>query len=415
MQTRHHARLALLLLTALNFLNYIDRSVLFAVQPLVQAEFHRSDADFGFLTTAFFLCYMFAAPIVGVLADRYPRKLIIITGAIVWSAATLLTAVTHDFHTLLFRHAIVGIGEATFVTIAPAFLADLFGEERRGRIMGLFFMAIPAGTALGYVLGGQLGPQYGWRTPFYVAAIPGLLLALGMLFIPEPKRGSCDRLHESVERGTLRGLLRNPAFWTATLGMAAMTFALGGLSVWMPTFLSRMRGYSLARANQIFGGMTACNGIAATLTGGWLGDRLLRRTAGAYYLVSAASMALAIPAMILALYSKSSLMLPGIFVAEFLLLLNTGPLNAAVVNSVGAHIRATTIAVNIFTIHLLGDALSPTVIGAISDRRSLEWGFAPAVVAIVLSSVILFYGMRFAPKLGSGANPGDAISGATAG
>ena len=135
---------------------------------------------------------MFAAPFVGVLADRYPRKLIITTGAIVWSAATLLTAVTHDFHTLLFRHALVGIGEATFVTIAPAFLADLFGEERRGRIMGLFFMAIPAGTALGYVIGGQLGPQYGWRAPFYVAAIPGLLLALGMLFIPEPKRGSCD-------------------------------------------------------------------------------------------------------------------------------------------------------------------------------------------------------------------------------
>src|SRR5256885_7295544 len=289
MQTRHQARLALLLLTALNFLNYIDRSVLFAVQPLVQAEFHRSDADFGFLTTAFFLCYMFAAPFVGVLADRYPRKLIITTGAIVWSAATLLTAVTHDFHTLLFRHALVGIGEATFVTIAPAFLADLFGEERRGRIMGLFFMAIPAGTALGYVLGGQLGPQYGWRTPFYVAAIPGLLLALGMLFIPEPKRGSCDRLHETVERGTLRGLLRNPAFWTATLGMAAMTFALGGLSVWMPTFLSRVRGYPLARANLIFGGITAFDGTAASLAGCWLGDRLLRRTKTGYYLVSAAS------------------------------------------------------------------------------------------------------------------------------
>src|SRR3954452_17278429 len=98
---------ALVLLTALNFVNYIDRSVLFAVQPMVQAEFHRSDAEFGFLTSAFFVCYMVTAPFVGVLADRYPRKIIMIAGALLWSAATLMTAVTHDFTMLLVRHTIV--------------------------------------------------------------------------------------------------------------------------------------------------------------------------------------------------------------------------------------------------------------------------------------------------------------------
>src|SRR5437868_12346016 len=323
MKSSPHARFALVLLTALNFLNYIDRSVLFAVQPLAQAEFNRSDAQFGFLNTAFFLSYMVAAPVMGVLADRYARKAIIIGGAIVWSAATLLTAVTHTFGTLLFRHALVGIGEATFVTIAPAFLAEMFSEERRGRILALFYMAIPVGTALGYVVGGELG-RYGWRTPFYVAGGPGLLLALGLLFIPEPVRGNADRVRETPERGTLRGLAHNGAFWTATLGMAMMTFALGGLSVWMPTFLSRIRGYPLARASELFGVMTAFNGIVATLLGGWLGDRLLRRTAGAYYLVSGVSMAIGLPAMLVGLYSHGSLMLPAIFVAEFLLLLNTG-------------------------------------------------------------------------------------------
>jgi predicted MFS family arabinose efflux permease len=400
MQPRSYARLALFLLTALNFLNYIDRSVLFAVQPLVQAEFHRSDAQFGFLTTAFFLCYMVTAPFMGMLADRYPRKWIIVGGAVVWSLATLLSAVTYSFHALLIRHVIVGIGEATFGTIAPAFLADMFGVQRRGRIFSLFYIAIPVGTALGYLLGGQLGTAYGWRAPFLVGGIPGLLLAGGMLLVPEPVRGSQDAVAETRERGTLAGLARNPAFWTATLGMACMTFALGGLSVWMPTFLSRVRGYPLARANLMFGGITAFNGTIATLAGGWLGDRLLRRTSAAYYLISAAGMGLAIPAMLVALYSTGRLMFPGIFVAEFLLLLNTGPLNAAVVNSVGAHIRATAVAVNIFTIHLLGDALSPTLIGYISDRRSLAYGFATAVVAIALSSIILFYGMRFAPSLG---------------
>jgi len=399
MRPRSYARLALLLLTALNFLNYIDRSVLFAVQPLVQAEFHRSDAQFGFLTTAFFLCYMVAAPIVGLLADRYQRRVIIIAGAVVWSLATMLTAITYSFDALLLRHAIVGIGEATFVTIAPSFLADMFGEEKRGRIFSLFYIAIPVGTALGYIVGGQLGPRYGWRAPFYVAGAPGLAIALFLLLIPEPQRGGCDHMAETAERGTLRGLARNPAFWTATLGMAMMTFALGGLSVWMPTFLSRVRHYPLPKANQLFGLITAFNGTVATLFGGWLGDRLLRRTASAYYLLSAASMAVGIPAMILALFFTGRVMFPAIFAAEFLLLLNTGPLNAAVVNSVGAHIRATAIAVNLFTIHLLGDALSPTLIGYLSDRSSLQSGFTSAVVAIGLSSVVLFVGMKYAPPV----------------
>lgn len=398
-QPRLYPRTALVVLTALNLLNYIDRSVLFAVQPLVQVEFHRSDADFGLLTSAFFLFYMFAAPLMGPLADRYSRRLIIVMGAFFWSGATLLTAATHSFQTLLIRHTLVGIGEASFVTISPTLVADLFPEQKRGRILGVFYLAIPVGTALGYIIGGNLGPRFGWRSPFYVASIPGFVLALLLLFIPEPERGMHDSLPETPERSTILGLARNPAFWTATLGMATMTFALGGLSVWMPTFLSRVRGYPLARANLIFGGITAFDGTVASLAGGWLGDRLLRRTKTGYYLVSAASMAMGVPVMIVALYTTGSTMLPGILLAEFLLLLNTAPLNAALINSVGAHIRATAIAVNIFMIHLLGDALSPWLIGKISDRSSLQSGFISAVVAIAISSAILFYGMRFAPPV----------------
>jgi len=412
-QPRLYPRTALVVLTALNLLNYIDRSVLFAVQPLVQVEFHRSDADFGLLTSAFFLFYMFAAPLMGPLADRYSRRLIVVMGAFLWSGAALLTAATHSFQTLLIRHTLVGIGEASFVTISPTLVADLFPEQKRGRILGVFYLAIPVGTALGYIIGGNLGPRFGWRSPFYVASIPGFVLALLLLFIPEPERGMHDSLPETPERSTILGLARNPAFWTATLGMATMTFALGGLSVWMPTFLSRVRGYPLARANLIFGGITAFDGTVASLAGGWLGDRLLRRTKTGYYLVSAASMAMGVPVMIVALYTTGRTMLPGILLAEFLLLLNTAPLNAALINSVGAHIRATAIAVNIFMIHLLGDALSPWLIGKISDRSSLQSGFISAVVAIAISSAILFYGMRFAPPVRL-ENP-PAVAGAEAG
>jgi len=388
---------ALILLTTLNFLNYIDRSVLFAVQPLVQSEFHLTNAQVGYLTSAFLLFYMVAAPFVGPLADRYSRKLIIVLGAVFWSGLTLLTAVTHTYGELLLRHTLVGVGEATFVTIAPTFVADLFPESKRGRIFGIFYLAIPVGTAAGYLLGGKLGPSMGWRFPFYIAAFPGFLLALAVWFLPEPPRGQFDSLKETPGRGTLLGLSRNPAFWTVTLGMAAGTFSLCGIQVWMPTFLSRTRGYSLESANLIFGEIVVVDGILASLAGGWLGDRLLPRMKGSYYFVSAVSMGLGVPVMIVALFNRGPIMVPAIAVAAFLLLLNTSPLNTALVNSVGSHIRATAIAVNIFLFHLLGDVPSPTLMGYVADRRSLQAAFILPVIAMAVSSAILFYGMRFAP------------------
>jgi len=394
-----YPRSALILLTALNLLNYIDRSVLFAVQPLVQSEFRVSNAQIGYLTSAFLLFYMVAAPFTGPLADRYSRKLLIVVGACFWSGLTLLTAVVRDYRELLIRHTLVGVGEATFVTIAPTFVADLFPEEQRGRILGVFYLAIPVGTAAGYILGGKLAGPFGWRFPFYIAAAPGFLLALAMLFIPEPERGRFDSFQQTRARGSISGLARNPAFWTATLGMAMMTFALGGLQVWMPTFLSRVRGFSLKSANEIFGEIVVIDGIVASLLGGWLGDRLLRRMPSSYYFVSAVSMALGVPVMVVALFSAGRAMIPGIFVAAFLLLLNTAPLNAALINSVDAQIRATAIAVNIFIIHILGDVPSPALMGYIADKSSLQVAFVCPVIAMTLSSAILFYGMRFAPAV----------------
>jgi len=399
MSYRTSATTALLLLTALNFLNYIDRNVLYAVQPLIQHEFRLTDTQVGFLTSAFFVCYMVASPLITPLADRYSRRWIIALGAFVWSAATLLSAVTHNYDELLLRHVIVGIGEATFVAISPALLADLYPEQIRGRVMGLFYLATPVGSALGYIVGGYLGHRYGWRAPFMISALPGFVLGAAVLGLREPARGASDHVAESFERGSLRGLLHNKAYWTITLGGAMMTFAIGGLQVWMPTFLVRVRQLPLERANTIFGVMTVVSGTVATLLGGWIGDRLLRRTPAAYQLVSGVGMALAIPAIVIAIYNHGPAMFPAIFIGEFFLLLNTAPLNAAMVNSVSARIRATALAINVFTIHLLGDAFSPTLIGAISDRSSLETGLTSMIVAVALSAVVLLYGMRFAPEI----------------
>jgi len=389
---------ALILLTALNLLNYIDRTVLFAVLPLVQKEFLVTKTQLGFLTSAFLGCYMLSAPFTGPLADRYSRRRVIAIGAALWSGLTLLTAITHTYSALLLRHTLVGIGEAVFSTVAPTFVVDLFPEEKRGRILGIFYLAIPVGSAAGYLLGGYLAPGHGWRFPFYVAAVPGFLLALAIWFVPEPPRGNSDA-PQIVRRDTLRGLLANPAFWTANLGMAMMTFSLGGLQQWMPMFLSQERGFSLESANLRFGMIIVVDGIFAALIGGWLGDRLLPRMKGSYYFISAVGMALGVPAMIVALNFRGRPMIPAIWVAAFFLLLNMAPLNAAIINSVGPHVRATALAFNIFIIHILGDVPSPTMMGYVADRSSLQTSFILPVIAMILSSAILFYGMRFAPTI----------------
>ena len=399
MQPKLYPRLTLALLTGLNVLNYIDRNMVIPVQPLVKNEFHSSDSALGWLTGAFFLTYMFAAPVVGWLGDRYSRKTLIVTGVAIWSGFTLLTWLVHDYTQLLIRHAIVGIGEASYATIAPSLIADLFPLERRGKVLSIFNCALPVGSAGGIILGAYFGHRFGWRFPFMLAGIPGFLVALALWFIPEPPRGRSDHFDPSALRSTFGGLLTNPAFWTATLGLAMYTFAVGGLQVWIPTFLNRVRGLPVDKAGEIFGGIAAINGIVAVMLGGWLGDRMLRRHHGAYYTFSGIAMFVAVPFMILAVSTSGRLMVPIIFVAVFLLLIGTGPTNAAIVNSVDARIRSTALAINVFVIHLLGDFPSPPLIGAISDRTSLPTAFSVTYLAAVLSGMFMILGAKYAPRL----------------
>jgi predicted MFS family arabinose efflux permease len=395
------AGLALFLLTCLNLFNFIDRYVLPGVQPLVQKEFAVNDAQMGLLTTAFFFTYMIAAPLTGWLGDRYPRRPLIVAGALIWSAATLLTANVHSYDTLLVRHAVVGIGEATFSIFAPALLADFYPEIDRNRVLSIFYITIPVGAALGYLMGGVLGQHYGWRIPFFIAALPGVLIAAAFwFFVKEPVRGAADELKPTLNRTTISGLTRNPAFWTATLGMAMWTFAVGGISTFLPTFFVRFGGYSVAAAGLVTGAITAIDGLIGTVLGGWLAHRWLRKNYRALYLISAWSMLLAIPACAAAFFGPRSLLVPGAFAAELLLFLNNGPLNAAIVNSVAAPIRSSAIAINLFIIHALGDAFSPRLIGRVSDATgSLRIGLASTLVSLAIATSILLAGSRFAPRL----------------
>ncbi len=399
MPPKLYPRLMLALLTGLNILNYIDRNVLFAVQSDIKKEFAATDTQIGFLTSAFFFTYMFAAPLVGWMGDRYPRKNILVFGIFIWSGFTLLTLFVHDYAQLLLRHSIVGIGEASYATIAPTLIADSFSAEKRGKMLSIFYVGLPVGSAAGYLVGGYFAHHFGWRMPFMVAGAPGFLLALTLWFLPEPERGQSEKHVAANFRSDLAGLWKNGAFVTASLSMAMYTFAVGGLQTWIPTFLVRLRGQNLESANFRFGMITLFNGIAATLLGGWIGDRLLKRYFGAYYTFPGIAMLVGVPFMALAIYATGSLLFPAIFMAVFFLLIGTGPTNAALVNSVSPAIRSSALAVNVFVIHLLGDAFSPWLIGRISDKTSLPTAFSVTYLAAALSGVILIYGARYAPRL----------------
>ncbi|MGA9060501.1 MAG: MFS transporter [Terracidiphilus sp.] len=393
-----------LLLLALNLLNYIDRYILAGeVQP-IQHEFHASDEQMGALATAFFVFYMLAAPLTGWLGDRFRRKPLIITGAVLWSLATLAALWIHSYTTLYLRQALVGIGEATFGIFAPAVLSDFYPERERNRVLSVFYVAIPVGAALGYLAGGEIGSHWGWRTPFFACALPGFLVAVlyGWLGC-EPERGASDHIQPTLNRNTVLGLFTNPGFLTATFGLATLTFAMGGISWWMPEFLRRSAGMSMGTASLTVGATTVIDGIAGTLVGGWIAQIWLRTNHRALYLLSAWSVALTLPCGVLLFFGPRSWAVPSLFAAEFFLFLNTGPLNTAIVNSVAAPVRATAISINLFCIHFFGDTFSPQIIGAISDRTNLSIGLGATLVFLVLSCTILLTGARHAPVLDEGA------------
>ncbi|HEX4387545.1 MAG TPA: MFS transporter, partial [Steroidobacteraceae bacterium] len=325
--TRRAAYAALAVLTAINLLNYLDRYVVAPLFSDLHAAMGLSYEQFGLLLPAFMVVYMVAAPVFGHWGDRGSRTRPVALGVGIWSVATLLSGLARSFPELLGARAVVGIGEAAMVAIAPALLADLFPAAGRARVYAVFNMAIPVGAALGYVVGGQIAAHFTWRDAFFVAGAPGLVLALAALWLPDPPRGIQDPRATAAatvdERGPVArygGLLRRPLYMTVVLGYAAYTFALGGLAAWMPTFLEAVRGVPKASAATNFGEIVVVTGFVGTFAGGWLADYLLRHSRQAYLWFSGAVTLLAAPVAYLALAApERQVYLPAIVIAELLL------------------------------------------------------------------------------------------------
>jgi MFS family permease len=284
-------------------------------------------------------------------------------------------------------------------------ISDYYPEDQRNRVLTLFYTAIPVGAALGYLLGEVIGSKYGWRMPFYVSAVPGMIIGVLMLFfLKEPKRGASEVAAKpaasaapAAKVGSLRlirNLAVNPRYMYATMGMAMTVFSLGGISAWMPSFLERS-GMSPDSIGIIFGAIVAGGGLGGTAIGGWWAQRRLKTNHRALYLVSAWSAAATVPPALLCFFGPHATMLPALALAMFFIMMGTGPLNAAIINSVPASIRSSALAIELLLIHLFGDTPSPKIIGVISDHSTLAFGLGVTLITMLIAAVLLFIGARY--------------------
>lgn len=357
----------------LNLLNYADRQVLYAVFPLLQTDLQLTDLQLGALASVFMLVYMVYAPVMGFLADRFSRSRLAGFSALLWSGATLACALAKNYVSLLVPRALIGVGEGGFTTIAQPFLAEQYPKEKHAFVLALFGLALPIGSALGYVLGGWLGQHWGWRIAFMAAGVPGVFLGLlAWFYIKDHVRDN----QPACKRPTLKDyvpLFQNKPFLSICMSQAMMTFVMGGLAAWMPTYLHRYLNMPVSQAGGWFGALVIVCGAAGTFTGGKLAAFGITRGWHIYYKLTAYSFLAALPFCWAALVAaKSCVVLIGLGVALFLLFLPTGAIAAALVASTSEKIRSMAFAVNIFIIHLLGDAISPTLVGWISDQWSLK-------------------------------------------
>lgn len=432
------AMTAFVILFAMNLLDYLDRNILVSIQPQIRDELKVSNEQWGFLMSVFLISYSVFSPVMGWLGDRYRRTWLLAFGVGLWSLATVGSGLARSYGDLVLARSILGIGEATYGVIAPTILIDVFSRHQRSRVLSAFYLAMPFGSALGIGLGPLIAKNYGWHMAFYVVGVPGLVAALFAFLLPEPVRGasegiSVDRLKAHEKAGATRedylDLMVNSSYTYSVFGMAAYTFGIGGMLVWVPNYLFNTRHFDQQRAGTMLGLCTFTAAIVGMTLGGWLTDRLAKTRPQALFLVSGLSMIASIPFVLLALFSTSEPVIYAmIFVAEALMFVNTGPCNAIIANVVQPNLRAAAFAISTFAIHFLGDIWSPWLIGKAADLfgdpetmassygqllkaigavptqvaghppENIVAGLLMVVPALLLSGVVLLVGARHLPR-----------------
>ncbi|MBW2733499.1 MAG: MFS transporter [Deltaproteobacteria bacterium] len=407
MTTNDRARGALWLLLILNLLVYMTRYAPAGVLPLLEESLLGvSKQQLGYLATVFAIVYLMGAPPFGLLGDRVRRGPLLAFGVLLSGLATAAGGLQASFGLLLVSRALTGLGQAAFVSIAPALLSDLYPASRRGAALGVFSIGQPVGTALSYMAGGVLVAfGLGWQGVLLVLGLPTALAGLAALRLHEPRRGACDMTTDAAEERQPMGhpwrrylaLLRNRSYLINTLAMSANGFAMGGFAYWGPTYLHTEHGISVSMASLGFGLVTASAGAMGTLGGGAVGDRLVRRFVGGHALLSGITMLAAVPLLYVLFFSVKQPVLVWMVIgaSEVLLFANTSPSLAILMNVTAPDMRASANAFNMVVAHLLGEMFAPVIIGALADDSNMTAGLGVAAVAIGVSGLLWLLCMPF--------------------
>ncbi|KAG5844354.1 hypothetical protein ANANG_G00161620 [Anguilla anguilla] len=388
--------IAVAVLCYVNLLNYMDRYTIAGILLNIQQYFRINDSTAGLLQTVFICSFMLLAPVFGYLGDRYNRKLIMVGGLSVWIVTTLGSSFITEsyFWVLLLMRALVGTGEASYSTIAPTIIGDLFSGTQRTVMISFFYIFIPVGSGLGYIIGSSVATATGdWRWALRLNPILGLVgLILLILLIPNPPRGASDTQGGALMENTsyledIKSLMKNRSFVWSSLGVTAMAFVTGALAFWTPVFLSRaqvMQGIRPSCSKEpcdttdsyIFGAVTVVTGIVGVAIGTLLARRLRDKVPNADPLICATGMLSSAPCLFLAIVlAYNSIPATYVFIAigETLLSLNWAILADILLYVVIPTRRATAEALQIMVCHLLGDAGSPYLLGAISDALNRSY------------------------------------------
>jgi MFS family permease len=401
-------RAILALLTALNLLNYLDRYVLSAVLKPLQEDLQLSNFVGGSLATVFLVGYFVTSPLFGAWSDRSGprgRTLLVVLGVVVWSLATAATGLARGTWSLLAARAFVGVGEASYVTIAPTIIDDVAPADKKSGWLAIFYTAIPVGSALGYLTGGSVQhATHDWRVSFFVAGGPGLVLGLLCLLIGGHDAGV--RRERTSVLASAGKLLRIPLYRTLVLGECAYTFAIGGFAYWAPKYLAARYTMDDGKAAFQFGLVTVVGGAIGTLVGGRIGDRAARKArarpggesegeALGNLSVCAIATAIAAPLAAAAVAATTANVFFAIVLpCEVALFVPGGPFNVALLRAVPAELRASAMALSIFAMHLLGDLWSPPLIGLVADHAPMAWAMLLCPATFALAALVWWAGQR---------------------
>jgi predicted MFS family arabinose efflux permease len=391
----------LVMLTLVYTFNFIDRQIPVILQEPIKADLGLSDAQLGLLTGfSFALVYVTAGIPIAWLADRANRRNIVAASLAFWSLMTALSGLVQNYGQLLAARLGVGVGEAGGSPPSHSMISDYFPPSSRGTALSFYSMGIYIGVLFGFAAGGWIAENFGWRNAFFVIGIPGILYALAVLWIvKEPRRGQYDEATAPVQSSlseTLAALRGRPTFWYLSVGCAFSAFVSYGNGNFMPSFLMRNHGMSLAEVGAILGLISGLSGATGTFLGGFLADRLATRDMRWYVWIPILG---ALSAMIPAYYTlfgeNTTLIVAAMIPSQILSALYLGPCIATCHNLVSPGMRAMASAILYFVLNLIGLGLGPLTVGVLSDVFAEPFGDNNLRYAMITALTIGFLGVYF--------------------